>query len=635
MTGDRTTIRIDPVLCVIEHLHRDRALADDACAGRFTIAGETVDVGIEPDWLGAALPDDDEWRIEWTKFYYGLDLAHAYAETGDGRYLDTWIRLVGSYIAQVPVGIDSSDVSARRVQNWIYAWQAFDATNGFPGLPEPFLADLIERLAAQTTHIRDHLTAERNHRTLELYALLIVALALPDLDADGELRDDAMRLLHDNLLTDVRTDGVHREHSTHYHLIALRSFLGARENLRRRGITMPASYDERLSRACDFALHCHRPDGAIPATSDSDNGRYQDVLALGAEALDRDDLRYAATLGRDGAPPDMVGADFPDGGYWTQRGGWGTEHVPYADEPFLIFDCGPLGDGGHGHYDLLSFEAAAGGGPLVVDPGRFTYAEGEPNLRHWFKGTAAHNTVVVDGQDQVPYRRGKPRKGTHPEARFHGRLSGPGLDILDGEARSTNYDAIHRRQIAFVGGAYWIIIDRLTGETPHRYDLRFHLDAPAEGRVRVAREQGQWVVGAPGLSLVSIGIDKPSIEAGWVARQYGVRLPAPVVSIATHGANALFATVLAPRARGERPPSATFAAADAGWEIVVTDGLRTDRVIWHADPHDLTIGPLDGLGRAGWSRTEDGRAVAAALLGTDTWQTWDQAAGHRQGGGDR
>ena len=150
------------------------------------------------------------------------------------------------------------------------------------------------------------------------------------------------------------------------------------------------------------------------------------------------------------------------------------------DERFLIFDCGAVGDGGHGHYDPLSFEAMAGGRPLVVDPGRYTYAEGEPNLRHWFKGTAAHNTVVVDGLDQVPYRRGKPLKGTQSEARFVERLSAPGLDVLDGEARSVAYDAVHRRQVVFVADAYWLILDTLTDAVAHRYDLRFHLDSSAD-----------------------------------------------------------------------------------------------------------------------------------------------------------
>ena len=84
-----------PVFCVIERAHRDRAVAEDACAGRFAIAGETVDVGPKPDWIGAALPGDREWRIEWTKFYFGLDLAAAYAATGESRFLAAWERLLG------------------------------------------------------------------------------------------------------------------------------------------------------------------------------------------------------------------------------------------------------------------------------------------------------------------------------------------------------------------------------------------------------------------------------------------------------------------------------------------------------------------------------------------------------------
>ena len=624
MTGEHATLRLQPVLCVIAHLHRDRAVADDACRGRFRIAGETVDVGARPDWLGAVLPDDDEWRIEWTKFYYGLDLAHAFAATREERYLDAWVRLVGSYIADVPVGIDSSDVAARRVQNWIYAWQAFAEADGFPGLPEPFEADFVGRIAEQAAHIRANLTVERNHRTLELYALLVVALALPELDPDESLREFATLQLHDNLLTDMRPDGVHREHSTHYHLIALRSFLGARENLRRRGIEMPDGYDARLSRACDFALHCHRPDGAIPATSDSDNGSYQDVLMLGARVLGRDDLRWAATAGAEGAAPDQSLADFPDGGYWTQRSGWGTAE-DYAAERFLIFDCGAVGDGGHGHYDVLSFEAAAGGRPLVVDPGRFIYAEGEPNLRHWFKGTAAHNTVVVDGLDQVPYRRGKPRKGTLPEVRFHGRLTAPGLDILDGEVRSVAYDAVHRRQIAFVAGSYWAVVDHLTGETDHRFDQRFHLDASAAGRVRVAHEDGRWVVGAPDVSLVILGNRQPVLEDGWVAPDYGVRFPAPVVSVAVEGRQALMVALIVPRAGGGRPPVATFEGGVDGWTLQVTDGPRTDRIEWRDRDVDLRLGPLDTPGRAGLVQTaQDVITRAAVAVDGGRWREWSE-----------
>ena len=43
------------------------------------------------------------------------------------------------------------------------------------------------------------------------------------------------------------------------------------------------------------------------------------------------------------------------------RSGWGDGARPYADEHWGVFDCGPLGDGGHGHYDHLAVELWGGG----------------------------------------------------------------------------------------------------------------------------------------------------------------------------------------------------------------------------------------------------------------------------------
>jgi hypothetical protein len=31
------------------------------------------------------VPEDEEWRIDWVKSYYGPDLADAFRATGDGR----------------------------------------------------------------------------------------------------------------------------------------------------------------------------------------------------------------------------------------------------------------------------------------------------------------------------------------------------------------------------------------------------------------------------------------------------------------------------------------------------------------------------------------------------------------------
>jgi hypothetical protein len=586
----RAAIAPRPVFCVTAHERRDRGVAEEVSAGRFTLAGATRELGTEPDWLGAELPPDEEWRIEWSKFYYGRDLAHAFAETGDARFLHAWERLVGSWIAQVPPRWGTSDVAARRIQNWLYAWQELASAAAFPGLAPGLPERLVASIAGQAAHVRANLSPERNHRTLELYALFVVALALPELDPDGELLTFAVTELERALRAEFRSDGVHRESSTHYHLIALRSFLGARENARRRGLRFSREFDEGLERACEFALHCTRPDGAIPALSDADTGRYGELLALAGELLERPGLVYAATRGRRGTPPTRRHASFPAGGYFVQRSGWGEGATPYEHERFLIFDCGPLGDGGHGHYDLLSVEIAAGGSPLVLDPGRCTYSEQPPNLRRWFKGTAAHNTVCVDGLDQTPYRRGRP-DGAVAEGRLLGRLTAPGLDLLAGEARSPAYEAIHTRVIAFVAGRYWIVEDRLRGERAHRYDLRFHLAPEAWGETRV--ELGG--VRAPGLGLVLAPGSRVRLERGWVAPSYGTRLAAPVVSAVVDGvAVAAFTTLVVPLSPADPLPGLSVRRHGDRTAVEVNGFGVREAVAWRVHAGGLELEDAEG-----------------------------------------
>ena len=568
------------VFCVIENAYRDLRVADDVCEGVFTNAGLTLKLGTQTDWLTPALPPDEEWRIEWYKFYYGLNLAHAFSVTSDEKYCRVWQQLVESWIAQMPVGCDSSDVAARRIQNWIYAWNQFSY---FTTFATHFEEKIISSLAAQVAHLRHNLTAERNHRTLELYALFIAALALPELNQDG-LLEFAIAELHRNLLTDVRPDGVHREQSTHYHATALRSFLGARENASRFGLDFPAGYDERLEAACEFLLHVQRPDGLIPALSDADTGNYSDLLELAAFICNRSDFLYAATAGLRGNPPRVTSASFPNGGYYIQRSGWGDEASSFRDEKYLVFDCGPVGDGGHGHYDLLNIEVAANGQPLIIDPGRFTYAEDEAQWRHRFKGTAAHNTVCVDNLDQVPYRCGKP-KGPLAHGRLLERITAPGFDMFRGEVHSPAYKAVHTRRIFFIAGEYWLIVDSLRGNVPHTFDLRFHLTAAAWNRC--ARISGPTNNGirTPDLVLLFEADREPTLSHGWVSPCYGVKEIAPVVSVISEGeANADFFTLIVPRHLSA--PLPRFAVESTDFDPLQTGRVLVEQTGEHFDHAD-------------------------------------------------
>lgn len=647
-----TTPRPRQVFNVIDHAHRDIQVANDAVAGRFTLAGVSIDLGRVPDWNSDPYPADKEWRVEWVKFYFGLDLAHAYSVTRDLAYRTAWARLVESFSTQRAPGLDDAEVVARRVQNWIYAW------NRFKAVEEDVLdSDLSNRVVRflwdEVLYVRDHLTKERNHRTLELYALLTASMAFPELDPGHELRHVAFVELHDNLLRDVRPDGVHREASTHYHCIALRSWLGAVRHARDAGVALPASYLTRVTAACDFALHVQRPDGRIPAVSDADGESYRDVLALAAELLGRPDWRWAASLGRSGAPPVRRSVSFPDGGYHVQRSGWGSATTPYEEERFLLFDCGPIGDGGHGHYDLLSVEVFGNGRPLLVDPGRYTYSETGENWRRWFKGTAAHNTVTIDGLDQTPYSRRKPR-GVPATGNLLWRVSAPGLDAVCGEATSQQYEVRHVRTVLFIADEYWIVIDDLVGRRPHDFALRWHC-APGPGgeadrMVKVADRPSR--VEMPGAVLTFAPARSIRVEPGWYAPSYGVKVAAPVVVIEAHAHATTFVTVIDPRSasptraplraafltRGRSPVDRTVLEVSG----VGQTGEQRDLVTWAPAAGFIDLDRFRGVARAAFARRDasgnaqrltaadvtraswrdDDGCQAVGPLGTDAWVAW-------------
>lgn len=527
-----------PVLLfpILDEQYASRAFVDDVLCNSFVFNGEPFTLEPEFDWK--ANPSGDvEWLILLHKFYYAPGLGRAFLETGDPRYLAKWMELTESFIAQVPVDFLPADVAGRRIQNWLYAWSYFQ-----DAAPGHFAGQLSKSLQQQAAWLRANLTPARNHRTLELLALFLMAVTFGDQEQLAFVRQE----IAVNLASDFRPDGVHIEQSTDYHHIVLRNALAIRQVAAANGIALPPEVDAAIRRALEFALYVHRPDGWIPSLSDGDTGSYLTLLVQGAEIYGDERLRYVATQGRAGQRPEERHKAFPDGGYYILRSGWG-ETEPFADERWLVFDCGPLGEGNHGHLDLLSFEFYAYGRALVVDPGRYTYDEaGAENWRVHFRGTGSHNTVLVDGRNQTRYEFHKRKfkiRGPQPEFELKA-FSGEGR--VRGVARSADYDVVHEREIRLVNGQHVEIRDWLRSPSEHTYDLLFHLNGFAQGHTVVQREPGRTVVTSPHLAFVQTAEAACFLDQGWVSRSYGEKQPAPVVRFRATGKDAEFFTVLYP-----------------------------------------------------------------------------------------
>ncbi len=536
---------------------------------RFEFNGEGYQMPEPMDWLTNPSPDV-EWHIVLHKFYYAVGLGIAYRARQEARYVTRWMSLTSSWIKQAPVGFIAADVTGRRVQNWIYAYYYFisqaPAAPVCPDFHDCFLTSLCE----QVNFLCDNLTPARNHRTLELYAIFLASVVFPEFRDAARWRELSVTELANNIQSDLLPDGVHIELSTDYHHLVLKNFLNVRRLAQLNAIAMPAIFDVRLVQGLEFSMHAHKPDGIVPSLSDGDARGFLDLLQVGADLYGREDMRYVATGGAAGVAPDERARAFSDSGYYVLRSGWGRGRRSFADEQYLVFDCGPIGAGNHGHLDCLSFELAAFGRSLIVDPGRYTYSEaGDTNWRVAFRGTAYHNTVTVDGKNQTRYeprvvkevsrhKQGSTRhriSGPAPEARLLAFESRPGFDLLRAVARSAEYDAEHERYVIFAFDEYWLLCDQLRASQTHTYDQRLHLAPQPLANVVCARARGTLLAQTPNLLIAheDIGDISLNVELGYVSFKYGEKHEAPVMCLRQSNADARFHTLLYPHR--DAPPT--------------------------------------------------------------------------------
>ena len=179
------------------------------------------------------------------------------------------------------------------------------------------------------------------------------------------------------------------------------------------------------------------------------------------------------------------------------------------------------------------FELAANGKPVLIDPGTHTYS-GSKESRDWFRGSDAHNVLLVDDQPSSvsagPFSwesvaRCETKKWID-ERRF---------DYVSG--RHDGYErlpapATHSRSVLFLKNDYWLIRDRLTSEGDHKLQLKFHLAPEAEieftasDASSVSMTKGRQTAGLQVFAFGSEG--RWSREDGWVSHCYGDREVAPV-----------------------------------------------------------------------------------------------------------
>ena len=236
-------------------------------------------------------------------------------------------------------------------------------------------------------------------------------------------------------------------------------------------------------------------------------------------------------------PPTDTSKGYTDSGVYIMRDGWNPE------DRFMAIDCGALGLGysGHGHADALSIEVSALGQKFIVDSGTYSY-HASRQWRDFFRGTSAHNTVVIDEQDQAEPR-GVGPFGWIPfkKPEIHQWWMHPRFDYFDGTICRDSVDSTtlsHRRRVVFVKGEYWLISDSIDGDGRHTCQSLFHF---RPGNVFLDREaqyvETQYQESHLLLAYFGDNIHAQILEGsenpiqGWLSSGYGQKTPSPVLQL--------------------------------------------------------------------------------------------------------
>jgi hypothetical protein len=509
----------------------------------------------------AALDSPCDVKVPWelSRCHHLVSLGRAYALDPDPWYAREFVGQLEAWLDNNPwpCGVNwarAMEVALRAV-NWLWAAAFFAEA---PEFHDRARLRFLKSLLQHGRHIQGNLEFSDNngnHYLSNGVGLLFLGVLFPEFRDGAAWLYKGQEIVWGEMERQVHSDGVDFEKGIGYQGLVLEFWYSAVLLCDSNGIPVPPAVRERLACMFDFVLAYTRPDGTFPQIGDNDDGRLTGLddepvgshrrhLAVGGAMLGRPDLLAAAgdavetavwlcgpeVLEAPRSDPNIPSQAFPSGGYYVLR----------APDAVMMVDAGEVGMrgiGGHGQNDMLSFDLWAAGAPLIVDPGTYVYTA-DVAARQWFRSTAAHNTVRVDGEEIA--RLGNARwlwrieDDAHPTV--HVWESTVDYDLLDAEHDGYTRLAepvLHRRRIRFDKHCRaWLIEDTLDGLGEHGVEEFFHLAQPIAERTGLAIR-----LGAPRGDLWIVPLDPPpglalSEHKGWVSRAYGHRERTPVLRYA-------------------------------------------------------------------------------------------------------
>jgi len=566
-------------------------IAGEILAHRFPLLGLTIETGPEIEWrrdpasgiatapryfrripyLDAGHAGDHKLIWELNRHQHWVLLAQAFLLSGRRGFLDEIRNEWESWNLQNPFlrGINwtSALEVAFRALSWAWVYHLVGDQ-----IDTEFRGRFLDSLYRHGRYLERNLSyyfSPNTHLLGEAVALHALGILFPSFPEARRWRETGARVVDAQMAAQVREDGSHFEQSSYYHVYALDMFLfhavlaGA-----------DAEYASKLKRMAGYLSALLGPAGRLPLLGDDDGGRFFHPFGERAR-FGRGTLATAAALLRNCEWESAAGDAHEVAAWWLGPrasaasrpariesrlyGGAGVA-VMSAGEAHVVVDAGPFGPGsaGHSHSDTLSLVARKGAQDLLIDPGAYTYV-GDPLWRDRFRGSAAHNTLRVDGRDQAtaagPFRWNSP-----PRVEILHWSTAPDVDYLEAVVRYGGFE--HSRRVPSLNPDLLLVTDELAGEGTHVVEQFWHAGAAVrslgESKFALGRSAILVLDAEDGVALSDGG------EYGWRSDAPGVKKPAPLIQVTRSAVLPVRFAALLDFEPGTRRHCVSIAAADAG-----------------------------------------------------------------------
>lgn len=540
-------------------------------------------IGFPPDWLldprtgirvdarrhWSQIPDYGAYDIKFiweaSRFNQVYALMRAYAFKKDERYPEAFWTLVEDWARMNPPqrgpNWKCGQETSLRLLAWTFGLFAFRDAESTTAARTARLTQLIAAQADRVHRNLDFAASTRgNHAMSESFGIWLAGTLFPELKRAETYRSLGRAVLEREAATHIFPDGAYSMYSLNYHRFILHVYFLAMRLGELNGDRFSDALYQSISRSLDFLAQLIEPasgempvfgsnDGALVCPLDScDFTDYRPTLQMGWYLLHGKRLfdtgawdeslfwlagESALKSGRDAAPR-RADANFPDGGVYILRGESSAAFIRCAD-----YRERPS------HADQLHVDLWMRGQNVAVDAGTFLY-NGGGLWQNGLARTSVHNTVTVDGADQMlrfsrftwgEWSRGRVLKQTERE--WQGEH--------DGYAR---FGVKHVRSVISLEADRWLVVDRLRGDRPHRFSLQWLLNdlpysvMPEANEIRLKSETDIIVrmgllAGDAQFSLVR---GDENSTRGWRSRYYGQKEPALSLMLETERADAVFWT---------------------------------------------------------------------------------------------